>query len=400
MRLPPAFRHRDFRVFVAGYLPSQTGEYIQHVVQNWLVWELTHSAFYLGLIGFFEFAPRFVFGPLGGVIADRVDRQKLLILTHVLSAIQAAAFALLVFTGSIQFWHIALLVIFIAIVNSVSSTAHQVLICSIVPQDSMVSALALSSATHNLTKIIGPSIGGVLLTLIGSGNCLVIHLVTILAMLAALFVIQPPPFSPPAVKGRWLRDIEEGFSHVRRNSRLLTTILMTYSNGFFGISYSQFLPFFAQEVLGVGASGYGFLVAAPGVGAVAMSSVVSIHARLRRMRRLLVGSSVVYAVSIFFFAVSHSMATSLLLLAVVGSMQMSYRVLARAIIQEECPPHLLGRAMSLFFLDRGFGSLGAVFVGSLGTLLPVPLAVAASALACGLGTWVIPKISAPRTPPT
>lgn len=370
MRIPPALHYRDFRLLTLGYIPGQTGEYIQHVVQNWLVWELTHSAFYLGLIGFCQFGPRFIFGPLGGVIADRVDRRKLLILTHVLSAIQAAVFATLVLSGLIQFWHIALLVIFTAVVNSISSTAQQVLICSLVPQKSVVSALALHSASHNLTKIVGPSMGGILLTLIGSGNCLLIHLVAIFFMLAALLLIRTPSFTPSTLKGEWFKDIAEGLSLVRHNPRLLTTILITYSNGFFGISYTQFLPVFAQEILKTGPTGYGFLMAAPGVGAVIMSFFLSTHTRLSRMRRLLLGSSGIYATCILLFAFSRSMAVSLALLAVVGSMQMSYRVLARAIIQEESPAPLLGRAMSLFFLDRGLAlwvrsSLGAWLLSSL-----------------------------------
>jgi MFS family permease len=109
------------------------------------------------------------------------------------------------------------------------------------------------------------------------------------------------------------------------------------------------------------------------------------------MRRLLVGSSLIYAVAIFLFAVSPFLALSLLLLAVVGAMQMSYRVLARAIIQEECPDHLMGRAMSLFFLDRGFGSLGALCIGSIAAVVTVPLAVAGSAVACGIVSWLVPR---------
>jgi MFS family permease len=167
--------------------------------------------------------------------------------------------------------------------------------------------------------------------------------------------------------------------------------LTTYSNGFFGISYAQFLPYFAQEVLHVGPAGYGVLVSAPGVGAVLISFFLSTHARLRGMRRLLVGASLIYAVAIFLFALSPFYFLSLILLAIVGSMQMSYRVLARAIIQEECPDHMMGRAMSLFFLDRGFGSLGAIGIGSVAALMPVPFAVAASALACGLVSWILPK---------
>jgi MFS family permease len=397
VRLPPALRHRDFRLFTIGYFPAETGEYIHFVVQNWLVWELTQSAFFLGLIGFFEFAPRFVFGPIGGVIADRMDRLKLLIVSRIANLLQTLIFAFLVFFDLLQFWHIVILVIFTAVVSSFSTAAQQVLVVSLVPQEGVVSALALHSATHNLTKVIGPSIGGVLLTLIGAGPCLLIQALTIVCMLVALFRMRPPTAPATAAKGEWLKDILEGGSYLRQNRRVFATILTTYSNGFFGISYAQFLPYFAQEVLRVGPSGYGLLVSAPGVGAVAISFFLSTHTRLKRMRRLLFGASLIYASAIFLFAISPFMILSVILLAVVGSMQMSYRVLARAIIQEECPDYLLGRAMSLFFLDRGFGSLGAVVLGSIGAIVPVPVAVAGSALLCGLISWILPRTALGKT---
>lgn len=391
MRLPPALRYREFRLFTAGYLPAETGEYIHFVVQNWLAWELTQSAFYLGLLGFCEFAPRFVFGPIGGVVADRMDRLKLLKLSRVANLLQSLVFAALVFGGVLEYWHIVVLVVFMAIVSSFSTAAQQVVVVNLVPQESVVSALALHSATHNLTKVIGPSIGGVLLTLIGPGPCLLVQSATIMCMLAALVKMRPAAAAPGMVTGHWLKDIVEGVSYLRRNRRVFATVLTTYSNGFFGISYSQFLPYFAQEVLRVGPSGYGLMVSAPGVGAVLISFFLSTHTRLRGMRRLLMGASLIYAAAIFCFALSRLLTLSLLLLGVIGAMQMSYRVLARAIIQEECPDHLLGRAMSLFFLDRGFGSLGALSIGSVAALLPVPFAVAGSAVACGLVSWLVPR---------
>jgi MFS family permease len=397
VRLPPALRYRDFRLFTIGYFPAETGEYIHFVVQNWLVWELTQSAFFLGLIGFFEFAPRFVFGPIGGVIADRMDRLKLLIASRIANLLQTLIFAFLVFFDLLQFWHIVILVIFMAVVSSFSTAAQQVLVVSLVPQEGVVSALALHSATHNLTKVIGPSIGGVLLTLIGAGPCLLIQALTIVCMLVALFRMRPPNAPVPTSKGEWFKDIVEGVSYLRQNRRVFATILTTYSNGFFGISYSQFLPYFAQEVLKVGPSGYGLLVSAPGVGAVAISFFLSTHTRLKGMQRLLFGASLIYASAIFLFAISPFMILSVILLAIVGSMQMSYRVLARAIIQEECPDYLLGRAMSLFFLDRGFGSLGAVVLGSIGAIIPIPVAVAGSALLCGLISGILPRAALKKT---
>ncbi len=391
MRLPPALRYRDFRLFTIGYLPAETGEYIHFVVQNWLAWELTRSAFALGVLGFCEFAPRFVFGPIGGVVADRMDRLKLLKISRIANLIQSLIFAALIFTGQLRFWHIVVLVVFMAIVSSFSTAAQQVVIVNLVPQEGVVSALALSSATHNLTKVIGPSIGGVLLTVIGPGPCVLIQALTVIGMLFTLWRMQSATEPANPAKGDWLKDIVEGVSYLRENRRVFSTILTTYSNGFFGISYAQFLPYFAQEVLHVGPAGYGVLVSAPGVGAVLISFFLSTHARLRGMRRLLVGASLIYAVAIFLFALSPFYFLSIGLLAIVGSMQMSYRVLARAIIQEECPDHMMGRAMSLFFLDRGFGSLGAIGIGSMATLMPVPIAVAASALACGLVSWILPK---------
>jgi MFS transporter, DHA1 family, staphyloferrin A biosynthesis exporter len=391
VRIPPALRYRDFRLFTAGYLPAETGEYIHFVVQNWLAWELTHSAFALGLLGFCEFAPRFVFGLIGGVIADRMDRRRLLVISRSANLAQTLIFAALVYFDAIQFWHIVVLVIFMAIVSSFSTAAQQVMIVSLVPQEGVMSALALHSATHNLTKVIGPSIGGVLLTLIGATACLLIQALTIVCMLVALCKLRAPTSELPVAGANWWTDILEGVSYLRENQRVLTTILTTYSNGFFGISYAQFLPYFAEEVLRVGPSGYGLLVSAPGAGAVVISFFLSTRGRLPGMRRLLTGASLIYAGAIFLFAISPFMIASLVLLAVVGSMQMSYRVLARAIIQEECPAHLLGRAMSLFFLDRGFGSLGALGIGSIASVFPVPIAVAGSAVASGIVAWILPR---------
>ena len=213
------------------------------------------------------------------------------------------------------------------------------LVVSLVPQEGVVSALALHSATHNLTKVIGPSIGGVLLTLIGAGPCLLIQALTIICMLVALFRMRPPTSPVSAAKGKWLKDIVEGVSYLRQNRRVFATILTTYSNGFFGISYAQFLPYFAQEVLRVGPAGYGLLVSAPGLGAVAISFFLSTHTRLKayapstpcckcylRERNLSICDFSLYD------PVRDSPCCGRL-----GSMQMSYRVLARAIIQEECP---------------------------------------------------------------
>jgi hypothetical protein len=239
-----------------GYLPAETGEYIHFVVQNWLAWELTQSAFYLGLLGFCEFAPRFIFGPIGGVIADRMDRLKLLKLSRVANLLQSLVFAFLVFSGLLEYWHIVVLVVFMAIVSSFSTAAQQVVVVNLVPQDERGerARAALGDAqpdqSHRPVHRRRPA-----------------H--PHRPRDPACWFSPRPSFAcslrssrcaqrrrrPAWIKGRWLTDIVEGVSYLRRNRRLFATILTTYSNGFFGISYSQFLPYFAQEVLRVGPSG-------------------------------------------------------------------------------------------------------------------------------------------------
>ena len=394
MKLPPALRHRDFRVLLVGSVLTRIGEYIKLVVQSWLVWELTGSAFYLGVIGFCEFGPRLLFGLLGGVLVDRVDRRRLMISTQIVTTAQSVIFTILVLTGTAQFWHIVTLVLIFAVANSFFTTANQAIICSLVPQEAVVSALAMNSAGHNLTKIIGPSIGGILITLIGSGSSLIICVFTSIAMLVCLAIVHGPTFTPPLMVGSLLDEVAEGYRYVRHHRRIRTTILVTYFNAFAGTAYIQLLPVFAGRILEVGSSGYGFLMAAPGIGALAGSLLIASIARLERKRRILLGSSWIYAGSLFLFAMSRSMIVSLLLLTVVGCMQMTFRVIARAVIQEDTPPHLLGRAMSIFLLDRGFTSLGAIFLGSMATLLGASPAVALGALICGVSTWVIPRTNA------
>ncbi len=203
MKLPPALRHRDFRVLLVGSVLTRIGEYIKLVVQSWRVWELTGSAFYLGVIGFCEFGPRLLFGLLGGVLVDRVDRRRLMILTQIVTTAQSVIFTILVLTGTVQFWHIVTLVLIFAGANSFFTTANQAIICSLVPQKAVVSALAMNSAGHNLTKIIGPSIGGILITLIGSGSSLLICVFTSIAMLVCLAIVHGPTFTPPQWQLSW-----------------------------------------------------------------------------------------------------------------------------------------------------------------------------------------------------
>src|SRR5262245_12506243 len=187
-----SLRHRDFRLLFFGTSLSHVGDFIQAMAQSWLVWTLTSSPFLLGVVGFCQALPRLLLGAVGGAIVDRVERRRLLISTQVLAMIQAFLFWALVYFDRIQFWHILVLVLFLGTVNTISQTARHSLINNLVPRADLMNAIALNSSLANLAKIAGPSLGGVLISIIGVAGCLFVNALSFLTISGTLIVMKFP----------------------------------------------------------------------------------------------------------------------------------------------------------------------------------------------------------------
>ena len=173
-----SLRHRDFRLLFLGTSLSHVGDFIQVMAQSWLVWTMTSSPFLLGVVGFCQAVPRLLLGAIGGAIVDRMEPRRLLVSTQILAMLQAFVFWALVYLEAIQFWHIITLVLFLGTVNSVNQTARYSLINNLVPRDDLMNAIALNSSVSNLAKILGPSLGGVLISIIGVAGCLFVNAVS------------------------------------------------------------------------------------------------------------------------------------------------------------------------------------------------------------------------------
>jgi len=385
-----SLRHRDFRLLFFGTSLSHVGDFIQAMAQSWLVWTMTGSPFLLGVVGFCQALPRLLLGVVGGAIVDRVERRRLLLSTQILAMLQASIFWALVYFEEIQFWHVTILVLFLGTVNTINQTARHSLINNLVPREDLMNAIALNSSMANLAKIAGPSLGGVLISVIGVAGCLFVNAVSFLAIIITLIVmVFPAGRSISEQEAPFWEEVREGYRFLRAERRLLAIILLTYSVALVGTPYSRFLPVFATDVLHAGPSTFGLLLAAPGAGAVIAGLSIASLGRLRRRLHFVAMS--VYAFSLFLvlFSFCRSLPLSMLFLVLVGASNIAFRSVANSVVQMETPPHLLGRMLSLFFMDKGMWSFGTLFIGSVAQVVGTPNAIAISGAGCALAATVL-----------
>jgi MFS family permease len=338
-----SLRHRDFRLLFVGTSLSHVGDFIQVMAQGWLVWTMTSSPFLLGVVGFYQAMPRLLLGAIGGAIVDRMEPRRLLVSTQILAMLQAFVFWALVYFKSIQFWHIITLVLFLGTVNSVNQTARYSLINNLVPRDDLMNAIALNSSVSNLAKILGPSLGGVLISIIGVAGCLFVNAVSFLAIIGTLVIMKFPSLSSKTgEEAPFWEEVLEGYRFLRGQRRLSSIILLSYGVALLGAPYSRFLPVFATDVLHAGPSTFGLLLAAPGIGAVVAGLGIASLVKLRRRQHFVAMSVYAFSLSLIVFSFCRSLPLSMLLLILVGASNIAIRAVANSIIQLETPPHLLG----------------------------------------------------------
>ncbi|HEX2227188.1 MAG TPA: MFS transporter [Candidatus Binatia bacterium] len=380
-----SLRYRNYRLLFLGTSLSHVGDFVQAMAQSWLVWTMTGSPFLLGLVGFCQALPRLLLGVIGGAIVDRVERRRLLIATQILAMAQAFSFWALVYFDVIEFWHVLVLVLLLGTVNTLNQTARHSLINGLVPREHLMNAIALNSSLANLAKVVGPSLGGVLITIIGVAGCLLVNAVSFLAIIVTLVIMEFPVVAAETKEGAsFWHEVAEGFYFVRGQQRLFSVILLTYAVALVGSPYTRFLPIFATDILHAGPSTFGLLLAAPGAGAVLAGLGIASLSMVHRRMHFVAMSVYAFSLSLVLFAFSRSLPLSMLFLVLVGASNIAIRAVANGIVQMETPPHLLGRVLSLFFMDKGLWSFGTLFIGTVAHWFGTAPAIAISGIACAL----------------
>jgi MFS family permease len=369
-----SLQHRNYRLYWIGTLVSNTGDWMDQVAIGWLIWELTGSGAYLGIMSFCRAFPILVFTLFGGALADRLERGKLMQVTQTFAMMLALLLALLVFTGVVQVWHVLAIAALRGVMLSVNLPTRQALLSDIVDREHLSNAIALNSATMNLTRIIGGSIGGLLITIVGTAGVFLVNGLSFIILIVTLAMMTIPPLKVVA-RGSILRSIGEGLSYLRGHEVLRSLVVLALVPMIFGMPYMTLLPIFADEVLGIGNEGYGLLVSCTGIGAlVGALSVAAMNNYPHRGRVMLI-VMVVFGGMLLLFSRSSVPLVSYALLFGVGAGQTGYMALNTTLLQTHASDEMRGRVMSIFYLNRGMVPLGTIGAGFASEVIGVQLTV-------------------------
>jgi MFS family permease len=367
-RLPAplrAFAHRDFRLFWCGQGVSLIGTWMQSVAQSWLVLELTSSPFRLGLVGTLQFAPVLFLSFFAGALADRLPKRRLLLMTQSVMCVQALALAGLVARGHVEYWHVLVMAGVYGLANTVDMPTRQAFIVEMVGRDSLRSAIALNSALFNGARVVGPALAGLLIARWGTGPAFLVNGLSFIAVLGALLALHAAG-DPRAASGRSLRlEIGEGIAYAVRTPRIALVMSLVLCVSAFFFNYNTLVPLLARDILHQDAHGFGLLMTAVGVGAVAGAFVLASLGTERPPVRLLIASAVVLGVASMMLAGVGRFGVAMALLAVMGFCGMLFMTGANTTVQLAVPDELRGRVMGLHTLTfAGMAPVGAFLIGS------------------------------------
>ncbi len=381
-----ALRHRNFQLFFAGQLISLIGTWMQTVAQSWLVYRMTNSAFLLGAVGFASQIPVFIMAPVGGIVADRHNRQRVVIGTQTLSMILAGILAALTLSGRVQVWQIMVLAAALGVVNAFDIPARQAFLIDMVGREDLMNAIALNSSMFNGARIIGPAIAGILVASIGEGWCFFANAVSYIAVIAGLMLMRITRPANLATRGSPLENVIEGFAYARDTGPVRAILLMLGLVSFVGMPYAVLMPIFADQILHGGARGLGILMGATGIGALLGAASLAARVGVRGLGRLIAICAFGFGVSLILFSSSKIFWLSTVLLLPVGFFMMVQMASSNTLIQAMVPDQLRGRVMSVYsMMFMGMAPFGALSAGAVAHHVGAPWTVALGGIACMAG---------------
>src|SRR5262245_26945355 len=387
-----ALQHRNYSLWFRGQLISLMGTWMQQTAQGYLVYELTRSPVYLGYVGFAAGVPAWLFTLYGGVIADRVSKRKLLLITQTSMMILAFILAALVFSGLVQPWHIVGLAFLLGIANAFDAPARLAIVSEMVSREDLTNAIALNATMFNTATAIGPAVAGLTYALVGPAWCFTLNGLSFIAVIVALLMIQIAPRAAAPRRASAWADLQEGLRYIIRTPAIRTLIGLVGVTSLFGVSSSTLFPAWAVEVLGGDATTTGLLQSARGVGALISALLIASLGRFTFKGKLLTLGSLTFPLLLIVFALIRWLPLSLLVLVPCGMAIILIMNLANALVQMLAPDALRGRVMSVYSLTFfGLMPMGALWAGALAEAAGAPAAMiigAAISLSFGVVLWV------------
>jgi MFS family permease len=361
-RMFSSLRTRNYRLWFIGQTVSQCGTWMQSVAQYWLVLELTHSAFDLGITAALQFAPVLLFGTIGGLVADRFDKRKVILLTQTAFTVQASVLWVLVASGSVQLWMVWALAAAYGFVNVFDNPSRQSFVMEMAGPDDLANAVALNSVIVNMSRIIGPAIAGVLIASVGLPWAFLINALSFAAVIGALLAMRPSELHrrPPVERAKG--QIRAGLGYAWRTWQLRVPLVMMAVIGTLAYNFSVLLPLFAHDVFHRGAGTYSALTVAMGIGA--LGGGLTIAARRRPSHRLLVAVTLAFGGFILAVAAAPTLLTCLILLVAMGAASIMFIATANSLLQLNSSGAMRGRVMALWaIVFLGSTPIGAPLIG-------------------------------------
>ncbi len=386
-----ALKYKNYRLFFIGQGISLTGTWMQQLAIGWLIYRLTNSPFMLGFVGFLGSIPTFIFTPFAGVLADRMSKHRMLIVTQALEMIQALILAALIMTGTVQVWHILALTIFLGIAVAFDSPARHAFIVDMVHEkEDLGNAIALNSLVFNAARLIGPSIAGIVVALFGEGICFLVNGLSYIAVIAALLGMHITRRATVRQEKHIIHGLKEGISYAFNDKLIRSILLLTGLVSMMGMSYVVLMPVFAKTILRGDANTLGFLMGSTGLGALMGAFFLASRKDIKGLNRAVFINTNIFGVGLIAFSFSRVLWLSVVILLFIGFGMMVQMAANNTIIQAVVHDDKRGRVMSLFMVAfMGMVPFGCIIAGALANRFGAPNALMASGLLCVAGSFFL-----------
>lgn len=388
-----SLQYRNYRLFFGGQSISLIGTWMQRIAMPWLVYHLTGSTFLLGLVSFAGQIPTFLLAPLAGVVTDKFSRYRVLLITQVISLLQALILALLSLSGVIQIWHIVVLSIALGCVNAFDvPSRHSFVIEMVEKKEHLGNAIALNSMMFNGARLIGPSIAGLILATAGEGICFLINAVSYIFVVMSLLSMKIQKKEIIRKSGNLLNDMKEGFRYTFGFVPIKHLLILLGIVSLMGSSYQVLMPVFAKEILHGNSSTFGFLMGAAGVGALAGAIFLASRETLIKLGRIIPAASAMFGAGLVVLSFTKYFPVSLLLMIIIGLGLMLQTASSNTILQTITDDDKRGRVMSFYTIAiMGTAPFGSLLAGSLAKVIGTPYTILIGGISCIAGAFLFYK---------
>ena len=383
-RVFTSLSYRDYRLLWSCSFSEHLGEFMEIAAILWLVNEITHSPLMLTLVGSARFLAMVILPLLGGVIADRVDRKKLLIAALLGSALLSAILAILAFSGTLEIWHLGLITFFAGVTTSFNHPARQSIIPNLVRKEHLLNAISLDSISVQASMLISMIIVGYLINSVGIGYIFIIRIAgSLIAILLLATIIIPTTPGAARLRSPW-HNLKEGLVYMGKNRLIMVLALLYLIPMMVTMTVSSFIPIFAKDILVAGATGYGYLLAAPGLGSVLALFGLTLFTYFKKRGILIIITGLLMGLSLVGFSLSTWMSLSLIMLTINGGMYIGFYALTTTITQNVVPDEMRGRIMSWREIAFGLGPLGGIIFGAIAQYTGSPVSLSILGGICAL----------------